>query len=62
MNDIMKISGCFSFFGIGGLATTLAAIVLVAVILPVTKIYASELSQVPDSIDFVKKFIGSSCE
>ena len=36
------ISGCFSFFRVGGLPTTLAAIVLVTVIFPVTKIYASE--------------------
>ena len=42
--------------------TCVASVLDVAVIFPVTKIYASEKSQRLDSIDLVKKFISSFCE
>ena len=49
-------SGCFLW---GSIPATTATIVLVTVIFPLTKIYASEYSQRLDSIDFVYNFIGS---
>ena len=42
--------------------TCVAALLGVAAIFPVTKIYASEQSQRIDSIDLVKNFILSFCE
>ena len=50
------------FLKTAGLASGSAAIVAVTVIFLVTKICALEESQRPDSIDFVKSFIGLWCK
>ena len=51
-----------SGFFLWGLSSAAAVIVLATVILPVTKIYASEQSQRFDSNELVKNLIGFSCE
>ena len=64
MSIIMSLISILQFLnGAQFLNTTcVTALLGVAVIFTVTKMHASEQSQRLDSNDFVKHFIGSSCE